>query len=556
MSRVLKIGGLIIGLLILNLIVHWLDIRFDLTSDKKYSLSEQSKELISDLEDPIEITVFLDGDIPIQFKKYRSFIDQLLRNLRSQSSSIRLTYIDPSEGSAEERQDLQRYFRSYGVNPISRRVSTKDELNQSVLYPYLSVSDRQRTIFIDLLGDKKPGQSEQDAISQSEIGLEQKLNQAIRDLKINSNGLVGVMGDSKELIAAGLNNANGKLGNYFFIPMEPNIAMGNIDTLQGLMVSNHKFEIDRTIQLVADQALMRSIPVIWFIDKYNISIDSIGEYGQYPASPRQLAIEDQLFKYGSKTEPYLLQDLRCSQIPQVVGIEGGQSKTIFIDYPHHPVLLPNNAVHPMSQVEVISFFATTVSPLEAKPGLRSVPLLTSSVRSKYTQDLNILTFDMLRIEPDVASFSGPERDIAIMVEGPQESYFYNRLSLSDAEFFSSTNAEFIDGVDRAKQIVVGDLQIVLPKLSTDGSLFPVGYNSWERKLYSGNLLWLAESLELLLHGNQYLGNTKSLNAARIIDRRAFDDRKYYYYFLMIGLPILLSLVLTILWNWYRRRKYA
>ncbi len=556
MTKKIKIFSLFIGLLLLNLLVQWFDVKFDLTTDSKYSLDHDTKELISTLNDPLEITVFLDGKVPIQFKKYRSYIDQLLQNLRSHSDVIRLTYIDPTEGSSAERQDLQRYFRSYGVKPISRRVSTKDELSQSVLYPYISVSDHDRTIFIDLLGDKEPGQSEQEAISQSEIGLEHKLTKAIRDLKKDHNGLIAILGDSKELIAAGLNNANGKLGNYFFIPTDANVAMSNVDSMQALFIANQSVEIDRSIQLVIDQAIMRSIPVFWFIDKYDISIDSIGQYGQFPAAPRQLDIEDQLFKYGCKIEPYLLQDLRCSQIPQVVGVEGGQSKTVMIDYSYHPLLLPNRTTYPLSQEEMISFFAATVSSLDGKPGLQSYPLLSSSVQSKYTQDLSILSFDMLRVEPDANSFSGPKRDISILLDGPQESYFKNRLTKEDQQFLNANNVSFIERTDESKQIVVGDLQILLPKVSPDGSLFPIGYNPWDRKLYGGNLMFLAESLELLIHGDQYLGMTKKLNSARIIDRTIFEERKYVYYFYMIVVPIFLSWMITILWNWYRRRRYA
>jgi gliding-associated putative ABC transporter substrate-binding component GldG len=556
--KTLKGLGALVGLiLVINVIIDQLDIQFDLTSDHKYSLDEQSIDRIAAIDEPVLINVFLHGDIPIQFKKYRDYIEQLLRNIRSVNGNVALQYVDPSAGSAQERQDLQQYFRSYGVSPISRRVSSKDELSQSLLYPYISVTTDRRTVFIDLLGDKKPNQSEQEAIYQSEIGLEQKIVKALRDITIGGNGLVGVLGDQNEILAAGFNETRGKLGNYFFIPMAQEVMIRNVDSLEALIVVQNTETANRALQLSVDQAIMRSKPVMWMIDKYDISIDSIGVNGQFPASPRQLPVEDQLFKYGVRMEPDLIQDLQCSSIPQVVGTEGGQPKQVAINYPHHPVLLPVQSDEiRLRQEGVASFFATTVSAIDGKPGLTATSLLNSSAQSRYTQDLSILSFDQLRIEPDLAQFSGPPRSVATMITGAQSSYFANRLTAEDRQYLNLHLTNFLDHGESSTQIVIGDVQFAIPGISPDGSLYPLGYNKWDHQNYTGTTAFLAACFELMMHGDDLLGTQKSLNSARIIDPQAYADHKIENLLLMIGIPIGVMTLLSILWNWYRKRRYA
>jgi len=546
MKTLKSLSALIAVLLIVNVIVNQLDIQFDLTSDHKYSLDDQSIDRIVDIDEPVLINVFLHGDIPIQFKKYRDYIEQLLRNIRSTNSSVAIQYVDPSSGTAEERQDLSQYFRSYGVSPISRRVSSKDELSQSLLYPYISVTTDRRTVFIDLLGDKKPNQSEQEAI----------FVKALRDITMGGNGLVGVLGDQHEILAAGFNNTRGKLGNYFFIPMSPDVMIRNVDSLEALVVIQNTEAVNRPLQLSIDQAVMRSIPVLWMIDKYEISIDSIGINGQYPATPRQLPVEDQLFKYGVRMDPDLVQDLHCSSIPQVVGTQGGQSKQIDIDYPHHPILTPAQGDVSLGQEGVASYFATTISAIEGKPGLKTTSLLSSSAQSKYTQDLSILMFDQLRIKPDVTQFSGPARSVATMITGTQASYFNNRLSEEDRQYLNVHQTIFQDQVDQSNQIVIGDVQFAIPGVSPDGSLYPLGYNKWNRQIYTGTATFLASCFELMIHGDELLSNQKSLNSARIIDPKVYADQKSGNLLLMMGVPIGVMVLLTILWNWYRKRRYA
>ena len=104
--------------------------------------------------------------------------------------------------------------------------------------------------------------------------------------------------------------------------------------------------------------------------------------------------------------------------------------------------------------------------------------------------------------------------------------------------------------------MIGDVQFAIPEVSPDGSLYPLGYNKWNRQIYTGTASFLASCFELMIHGDDLLSNQTSLNSARIIDPKVYADQKSGNLLLMMGVPIGVMLLLTILWNWYRKRRYA
>ena len=63
-KTLIYILAVIIGLIIVNVISSNIYKRFDLTKDKRYTLSKVSKSLVENLDAPLVIDVFLEGDFP------------------------------------------------------------------------------------------------------------------------------------------------------------------------------------------------------------------------------------------------------------------------------------------------------------------------------------------------------------------------------------------------------------------------------------------------------------------------------------------------------------
>ena len=73
-----KIWIVIVVLAVVNLAVHPLIFRVDLTADKRYSLSDQTKEMLQDLEEPMEVVVLLEGKMNSSFLRLQTATVQML----------------------------------------------------------------------------------------------------------------------------------------------------------------------------------------------------------------------------------------------------------------------------------------------------------------------------------------------------------------------------------------------------------------------------------------------------------------------------------------------
>ncbi len=542
-------------LLILNALGGLVKKNFDLTKDQRYSINPMTADVVDSLDQEVLVTVFLEGSLPSSFKKYRKFIDYYLKELKSLNRNIRVQYIDPTSGTIEEVKDIKRYFQSYGIVPISRRASEGDGMTQKVIYPYISIENNERVIFVDLLEAKRADQSEQEAIHNSQINLESKLIRAFRDVKNNRSGLVGVLGYNNDLLAAGWNNTKGKLGNYFFIPMTGDQVIKKMDDIELVVSILNTDDLSRIDQLAIDQAMVREIPIFWLIDSYKVSVDSIGKYGSYAAIPKEFNTADQLFKYGVRIGTDLIMDMNCSPIQQVVGSEGGQPQLSLIKYPYHPLLSGFSDRLSHLSAPVNSKFVSSIEILKSKKQQSEVLLTTSSFSRNQKPPVS-LEFNFLRKEPLEEEYNSGPSNIAVWIKGGQQSYFNNRLTQLDKEVLAKENVSIISTTERSNQIIVGDSDFALPLISKDGTLLPIGYNNWDRRNYDGNIDFLQSCIELLINDGELLSLKKRENRLQLIDEKKFEKGYSKYLFMLLGLPITAMVILYLALFMYRKLKYA
>ena len=56
-------------------------VRWDMTDDKRYSLSDASKELLRTTDGPIEVTVLLDGDLNAGFRRLKKATEETIAEM-------------------------------------------------------------------------------------------------------------------------------------------------------------------------------------------------------------------------------------------------------------------------------------------------------------------------------------------------------------------------------------------------------------------------------------------------------------------------------------------
>ena len=89
----------VVCIVVINIIGSYVFTRFDLTSEKRYTLSETTKETLRNLDDYVYFRVYLEGDFPAGFKKLRRETKEMLDEFRAYSKYIDYEFVNPSEGS-------------------------------------------------------------------------------------------------------------------------------------------------------------------------------------------------------------------------------------------------------------------------------------------------------------------------------------------------------------------------------------------------------------------------------------------------------------------------
>ena len=96
-KNIVSFAVLIGGLILLNVLGNYFYKRFDLTQDKRFTLSEEAKQIIGPIDSPVIVDVFLKGEFPPEFKRLQSETEQLLDEFAAYNSNIKFEFINPTE---------------------------------------------------------------------------------------------------------------------------------------------------------------------------------------------------------------------------------------------------------------------------------------------------------------------------------------------------------------------------------------------------------------------------------------------------------------------------
>ncbi|MBL0341958.1 MAG: Gldg family protein [Bacteroidetes bacterium] len=181
-----NITRLILLLLILvfvNIISSFVFTRFDLTSEKRFTLSPATKKFVGGLKDLVYIKVYLDGDFPPSFKRLQNATREMLDELRAYSNgNLEYEFINPSENPDKEaRNSFYQQLVSKGIQPTSLQSKNKDETSQQIIFPGASVTYMGQEVPLMLLLDQI-GSSPEQILNNSIQGLEYGFGNSIRKL--------------------------------------------------------------------------------------------------------------------------------------------------------------------------------------------------------------------------------------------------------------------------------------------------------------------------------------------------------------------------------------
>jgi ABC-2 type transport system permease protein len=182
-TKYIEIALLLILLGFVNTIGEYVYYKWDVTEDKRYTLTESSTRILQNMDSPIFIEVLMGGNFPAGFSRLQQSVEELLLQFRLVNASVDFVFTDPSAGTREEINEFRKNLAEDNIYPINLRYGAKDKLTEKLIYPYAFIRRGNNYTVINLLEQKILGVSDEENLNNSMAMLEFKFISAIERLK-------------------------------------------------------------------------------------------------------------------------------------------------------------------------------------------------------------------------------------------------------------------------------------------------------------------------------------------------------------------------------------
>jgi len=544
--------------------------RLDLTAEKRYTISEPSKNLLRNLQEPVEVTVLLTGDdLPAGFRKLRNAANDFLADSRSISNGkLQFRFVEADAFVSDSlRYPIEDSFKIAWLksSAVKQNEVTKSGTSAVFNYPIALLKSGDNYATVNLLegqGNKgflnpEANGLQYETINNAEAQMEYHFVSAIQQL---TNPYVPTVayatGNDEPMGPETFDLSQTLQSKYRFfllnLQQQPFIS----DSIKVLLIAKPKAPFSDADKLKIDQYVMRGGKVLFMIDALNADMDSLVRSGkEFTAYTRDLRIDDLIFKYGARINGDLVQDMQSDVLPQSVGMVGDQPQIEILPWPYFP-LLYSQSNHPIAKNldAVVMQFPNSVDTVKAE-GIRKNILLSTSNTSRKIGAPVIVTVEILKQIENASAFKESNIPLAVLLEGKFKSLFANRLSREMMDSLAAMGRPYMAQGNREGQVLVtGDGDWVLNGFNREGPL-PMGTNPYTQYSFANK--------NFLLNAIDYMTDESGIMAARskdftlrVLDPKRLENEKTMWQWINIGLPLLLLLLAGATFAWLRRKNYA
>ena len=548
-----KLSFLALGLFLLNFASYYIYKRFDLTQDKRYTLSETTKKIIDGVDSPLIIDVFLEGNFPADFKKLQTETRQLLEEFSAYNSNITFQFVNPVE-KEEERVDVMKKFFAKGLKPINVTVDDKGKQTQEVVFPWALANYGDKGAKVQLLKNLM-GASIENQVESSVQHLEYVFAEAINKISKEKQRKVAVIKGNGELqdiyIADVLKTV---FENYNVGPITlDSVAKNPIKTLKDLnifdlaIIAKPKEKFTEEEKQVLDQFIMKGGKTLWLVDGTNAEMENLyNETGSTLVGNNDLNLTDMFFKYGFRINPQMIKDERGTPLKLASGNQGSETQMENYNWMMAPYIYPSSNHPIVKNTDGVKF--DFCSPIELlKSDVKKTILLESSKYSKIIGTPSVVSLEMIGEETSERDYiNGGFIPVAALLEGSFTSMYNNRvLPFKDAKFLNKSVP--------TKMIVISDGDVIKNQLDK-GEPIELGYDKYTAT-YFGNKEFILNCVNYLLDDTGLINIRSKDVTLPLLDKQRVHDSYSQTQMLTVALPIVLLAIFGFLFTYLRKKKY-
>ena len=546
---------LIAIVLVLNGISDSFFHRFDLTKDKRYTLSPTSLNIIKQVQNPLYIKIYLQGDFPAEFKRLQSETQDLLEEFQAYNKNIIFEFVNPLENKDESMDNIKELYLK-GLTPINITVDDKGKQSQAMVFPWAIAVYNNKEVNVPLLKNIM-GASTTEKVIGSVQHLEYSIADAINKITKDKQKKVAVIKGNGELqdvqIAKFLMQVRESyhIGPFTLDSVARN-PTGSLEAIQQYdlaIIAKPTETFSDAEKQVLDQFIINGGKTLWLVDQVSAEMDSLyNESGATLAYPRDLNLNDLFFKYGIRINPDLIMDEQGSPIKLATGEQGSASQYQEFNWKFAPQVYPISPHPIVKNLGGIKFdFANPIDTL--KNGIKKTILLQSSPYSKKIGAPVEVNLNSVSEETSPSDYLNKGNiPLSVLLEGPFHSMFENRVLPFEQKSFEARGKE-------NKMIVISDGDLIRNQLDKNFQPVELGYDQRSGNLYD-NKDFLMNCVNYLLDDNGLINiRSKDLDLP-LLDKEKVYERYTSIQFLTIGLPILILLLFGFLFTFIRKRKYS
>lgn len=556
---------------VINVAGSFLFTRFDLTSEKRYTLSPTTKEILNDLDDYVYFKVYLDGDFPAGFKKLRRETKEMLDEFRAYSKYIDYEFINPAE-SGEEAEIMETYKQLYqaGLKPTDLNVQNSDgSSKQMVIWPGALVSYRNNTeIAIELL-ENQVGQSDDEALNASMQNLEFRLIDAVKKVTrlmkpniafVEGHGELGEQ-DVYDITKSLSQNYNvvrleidGKIDALIHRTQDTTRDVSAFPSYDAIIIAKPTQAFDERDKFLIDQYIMHGGKLLWLVEPVFATMDSLQSQESTVGIEQDLNLDDMLFKYGVRLNRDLLLDLTCAALPIRTGQVGGQARLEYFRWYYFP-LLQAAFDHPMvrNMNAIKADFVSSMDATTSADDIEQIPLLKTSDYTKVSGAPVFITLAMLRQTPDQRMFSTKGKTVAYLLKGTFTSLYANRIP---QEIMDDQATDFMETSKPTAMIVVTDGDIIRNQIDIrTRQPLPLGFDQFTQITYA-NKEFIENCISYLVDGEGLVDIRSRELKVRLLDPTKVSKQRVTWQVVNTLVPIALIVILGFVMSLIRKVKYS
>ena len=546
MSKNLKFyAKIIIGLWLINFLGNQFYQRFDLTQDKRYTLTKTTKNIVNSVDNILSVKVYLEGDFPAEFKRLQIETKQFLEELRAVNSNIRIQFINPDSF----REDLIKK----GFIPSRLTVEEDGKLSEAIIFPWAEISYKKKGYLVNLLPNSNAN-SQDEQLQKAIESLEFSFASAIKNISRKNRQKIAVLSGNGQLddiyLYSFLKDVADKYSLAKFtldsVLTNPQKTLQDLTSFDLAIIAKPTIKFSDNEKLTLDQFIINGGKTLWMIDNVQADQDSLLQTGKMLAYPRDLNLTDLLFAYGVRINTSLIKDSYAAKIPLATGNVGNQTQFQYLPWSFHP-LVNGNANHPITKnIRPVRLqFTTQIDTL--KNNIKKTPLLATSLLSGKLGTPNFVDLKTIVDAQNPEAFKSGKQLTGVLLEGEFNSAYKNRIKPFNTSLFKAQSKP-------NKMVVIADGDIGKNQVLKNQP-YDLSTDKWTQETF-GNKEFLLNTVDYLLDDDGLINlRNKSLKINLLDKQKAFEERSFWQFFNVL-LPLLLLAIFGFVFNYIRKRKYT